>query len=75
MSDILNPVAGDVFSLPRGEIRIDRVGNGQVYFMRWRDDEEIGEPARMTIETWREAVKADAAKVAAWQKILSERRT
>lgn len=36
-------------------IRIDRIANGQVYFVSWLDHQEIGVPKRMTIEVFKEA--------------------
>ncbi len=55
MSDVLTPAAGDRFTFLRGEVRIDEVRDGQVYFVQWRGDEQIGDASRMTLETWREA--------------------
>lgn len=56
----LDPAEGDRFMFKRGEIRIDRVHNGWVYFVQWRaaDGEcvELGEPTRMMLDVWREAV-------------------
>ena len=57
----LDPHEGDRFTFRRGEIRIDEVRNGWVYFVSWARDAsgdcvEYGRPTRMTLETWREAV-------------------
>ena len=52
MTDPSNPKPGDRFVLPRGEIRIDDVRNGWVYFVQWTGDADIGAPTRMTMETF-----------------------
>jgi hypothetical protein len=56
-----NPHPNDRFTFRRGEIRIDEVKDGWVYFVQWKRDMggefvEYGTPTRMTLETWREAV-------------------
>jgi hypothetical protein len=61
MSDINDPHEGDRFTFRRGEIRIDWINNGWVYFVQWSRGMsggfvEYGTPTRMTLETWREAV-------------------
>lgn len=52
----LDPRAGDRYRFAEGEIRVDDVRNGQIYFVQWRGDEEIGAPTRMQLNQWREAV-------------------
>jgi len=57
-SNLLSPKEGDRFALDHGEIRIDRVADGQVYLVRWRGSEVSGEPVRMALDVWREAVQS-----------------
>lgn len=57
VSDIMSPIVGDRFDFEAGAIRIDEVTTDQVYFVRWRHGEEVGEPCRMALTVWREAVR------------------
>lgn len=59
MSDPLNPKPGDRFTFQRGEIRIDEVTAEQVYFVAWRGEQEYGEPKRMTLDVWRQAITTE----------------
>jgi hypothetical protein len=56
---LLAPQAGDRFYLDDGDIRIDNTSSEHVDFVRWRkgEDDYSGTPIRMSLDTWREAVR------------------
>lgn len=58
----LDPHEGDRYRFAEGEIRVDEVRDGQIYFVQWRGNEETGAPTRMTLEHWRHAV----SKLTGW---------
>ena len=69
MSDVLvgyplDPREGDRYRFDQGEIRVDGIERGEIYFVQWQGDEVDGHPARMTLECWREAV----GKLTGWTK-------
>ena len=44
------PKAGQHYSRPDGSrVRVDSVGNGQVYYVAWRPGQDVGNPIRMII--------------------------
>ncbi len=57
-ADPLDPAEDDRFTCDVGEIRIDRVADGQVCFVQWTGAAETGAPTRMPLDVWR----ASAAK-------------
>lgn len=38
-----------------GDVRVDMVKHGWVYFVSWRPEQEFGRPTRMPIETFQRA--------------------
>ena len=54
---VTEPREGDRLIFRGGEVRVDRVANGWVYFCSWRGDRQIGELKRMELSTWSEAVR------------------
>ena len=49
---LTDPREGDEFTCARGDIRIDRVKDGWVYFVQWPTAVQYGHPTRMQMETW-----------------------
>jgi hypothetical protein len=41
------------------QLRIDRVAQGQVYFVAWLPNQDYGAPKRMTIPLFKEAIKSN----------------
>lgn len=47
------PKVDDIYTRSDGaRIRVDRVANGQVYYVAWRASQEIGCPKRMPVSDW-----------------------
>jgi hypothetical protein len=48
---------GAIYTRPDGAfVRVDMVRGGQVYFVAWHPGEDYGQPKRMTVELFGQAI-------------------
>ena len=59
----IKPAEDQRYTRPDGSaLRVDRVANGQVYFVSWRPGQDQGCPGRMLITDFKAAVGSERMK-------------
>lgn len=46
------PIVGKIYEARGFTFRVDDVKNGEVYVVRWRYGQKIGQPMRVSIAAW-----------------------
>ena len=54
---VADPRVNDMLTCAKGDIRVDRVDEDQVFYVSWRDESLDGVPTRTPIDNWREQGK------------------